>query len=480
MKKRNSDQQSAFGIIRTVVAAALILSGLVLSLFAAGVMPNASNQNRKQPAAQQKQAAPGSQRPDVIAMVGPVSQDQDLRVLPRIPANEESDEVRHFRHPFPRPGGKNKAPDIIADIVNQALRPQPLAPSPLLTFDAIDSNLSGCGCTPPDTDGDVGPNHYIASENSSIMVFDKVGNALTGPVSYNAFFSALGTGTACGNNLNDGDGIVFYDHLADRWVVSDFAFPSAGTTNYQCIGVSKTSDPVAGGWYLYAVQVDPSNPTWLGDYPKFGLWPDAYYFAVNLFVNVSGGAFEGVRVFALDRNSMINGNSANTIAFSITPADLGDQYSFVPATFRTGSPPPVGQPEWFMSINSSAAAGTVENQVFVRRFHVDFANPANSTFGTNPTSHAPDGIITVNGFVDAFTGATENIVPNGTTTSTQWLDTLGDKLMLPAGLSKPGWGGINLGRPHHQQHRPDGHSLVSVQHDGEHHSSYPDTTAGLQ
>src|SRR5205085_6103938 len=134
-----------------------------------------------------------------------------------------------------------------------------------------------------------------------------------------------------------------------------------------------------------------------------------------------------------DRNAMINGGPASTIAFTIAPADLGDQYSLLPATFRTASAPPAGQPEYFMNINSSAVAGTVESQVFVRRFHVDFATPANSTFGVG-AGHTPDGIITVNGFVDAFDGTSgTNIVPNGTATTTQYLDTLGDKLMYPLG-----------------------------------------------
>src|SRR5205807_1065573 len=118
------------------------------------------------------------------------------------------------------------------------------------------------------------------------------------------------------------------------------------------IGVSKTSDPVAGGWYLYSTQVDPANPTFLGDYPKFGLWPDAYYLTVNEFSNNT--TFTGVRVYAFDRNSMINGGSTNAIIFSVLPAVLGDQYSFVPASFRTGNPPPLGQPEWLFSVNSSS------------------------------------------------------------------------------------------------------------------------------
>ena len=140
--------------------------------------------------------------------------------------------------------------------------------------------------------------------------------------------------------------------------------------------------------------------------------------------------FNGVRVYALDRNSMVNGGPAHAIGFSILPANLGNQYSLVPASFRTGDPPPAGRPEWFMNVNSSSTAGTVETQVFVRRFHVDFATPANSIFGVGAT-HSPDGIITVNGFKDAFNASTSNLCPNGTTNSTQRLDTLGDKLMYP-------------------------------------------------
>ena len=168
---------------------------------------------------------------------------------------------------------------------------------------------------------------------------------------------------------------------------------------------------------------DPANNNFIGDYPKFGLWPDAYYLSVNLFSNNT--TFNGVRIFALDRNAMINGGPASTIAFSILPADLGDQYSLVPATFRTGLPPPAGQPEWFMNVNSSAVADTVETQVFVRRFHVDFTTPANSTFGVGAT-HSPDGIITVNGFVDAFT--TRAIVAQWHRHRDGALDTLGDRV----------------------------------------------------
>jgi hypothetical protein len=427
MKKKTSASRSAFFNLRVLTSFALCLFALALTLMAGGLTPKNKSTASKATA---KGAAPGSQTPDVVALVGPVSQDVDLRALPFQPANAEEDEVRLTRYPYPLPGEQPAAKDDpISRIIKSALNPN--MPSPTNTFEGMDTNMACNGCVPPDTDGDVGSNHYIQSVNSSIRIHDKSGNVLAGPITYNTFFAAMGTSTPCGNNQNNGDGVVFYDHMADRWIVSDFAFGSAfpGAGPFvQCIGVSKTSDPVSGGWYLYSVQVEPAHPTWLGDYPKFGLWPDAYYLTMNEFSNNT--TFNGVRVYALDRNSMINGASSNAVAFSILPADLGDQYSLVPASFRTGNPPPAGQPEWFMDVNSSAVAGTVETQVFVRRFHVDFATPANSTFGIGAT-HSPDGIITVNGFVDAGTSTSTMIVPNGTATTTQFLDTLGDKLMYP-------------------------------------------------
>lgn len=405
------------------------------------------------------QRDPNRPMPDVVRMIGPVSMDTDLRELPYIPPTRGEEEgQRLMRHPpgekvasagwfgrgmgmarasveTPAKSSNRKASKKSAKATRSSGRftvPQNRVmnmPGPINTFAGMTQNLACGGCLPPDTDGDVGPNHYVQAVNSSFRVHDKSGNVLAGPITFNSFFSSMGTATPCGSNVNQGDPVVFYDHIADRWVITDFAFPAfPGTSFYQCIGVSKGSDPVTSGYWLYAVQVDTVNTNYIGDYPKFGLWNDAYYMSVNLFS--SNTTFNGVRVYALDKASMVNGGPANTIAFSILPADLGDQYSLLPATYRTGSAPPAGQDEWFMNINSSAVAGTVETQVFVRRFNADFVTPANSYFGVGAT-HAPDGIITVNGFVDAFTSAGTQIVPNGTATTTQWVDTLGDKLMYP-------------------------------------------------
>jgi hypothetical protein len=434
--KKKSTSQSAFFNLRVLIAAVFCLGALVVALFAQTNSARPTQQSNPSVGAQD---APGTQTPDVVRLMGPVIQNNDLRSLPYVAPNAEIEEKRLTRYPHPEiPSSTNQsAYPRFETLVKQIGLPTPTMPAPLLTFDGMNSSQSGCFCLPPDTDGDVGPNHYVQSVNSSIKIFDKSGNPLNGPngTTYNSFFLPL-VGTPC-SGFNNGDGFVFYDHQADRWVVSDFAFPGSLPGSgpfYQCIGVSQTGNPVSGGWFLYAIQHDPANPTWIGDYPKLAMWnsggspaQNAYYLTVNLFNGVTLG-FQGVRVFAFDRASMLAGGAANTIAFNITPAGLGDSYSLVPASFRTGSPPPTGRDEFLISVDSPATGGVTLTQVHGWNFHVDFGTPGNSTLGLG-VNHTPNANVTVAGFVDAFTNTSTLLVPqNGTA---QKLDTLGDKIMTP-------------------------------------------------
>jgi len=365
-------------------------------------------------------------------MVGPVMMTTNLRDLPYIPNPVETEEQPLTRYPR----GKGAPPPVapsspwLRSLLKNMFRPAPTMPGPLLTFDGINEAQGLCNCVPPDSDGDVGPNHYVEAVNKAFRVFDKSGTPLAAPKTYNSFFT--GTGTPCDNN-NQGDPIAFYDHQADRWVISDFAFPAfPGTSFYECIGVSQSPDPVAGPWALYAIQIDPANTNQLGDYPKFAMWNDggtqnAYFFTVNLFTTPT--TFVGVRAFALDRASMLGGGPANAIAFTIPPVALGDSYSLVPAGFRTGDPPPTGRDEMLLAIDSPPTGGVTLTQVHGWKFHVDFGNPGNSTLGVLP-NHSPNAEITVNGFIDAFTnGAGSTIVPQQGTTDR--IDSLGDRMMTP-------------------------------------------------
>ena len=427
--KKKSTSKSAFFNLRILIASVFCLFGIAVALLAQGNRPKQSQQSNQ---SRTQHDAPGTQHPDVVRMIGPVVMNEDLRNLPYVaPKQKEEEERRLTRYPFPLAGIDAPAGPGTSAYVKRLLknlwRPTSTMPPPLLTFEG---NNDTCGCQPSDSEGDVGPNHYIEAINETIKIFDKTGNTLSGPTTFNSFFSSL-TGTPCAN-ANDGDPYVLYDAQADRWLISDFAFPAfPGNSFYQCIAVSQTNNPVSGGWFFYALQVDPGNPTFLGDYPKFGLWNDggtqnAYFFNVNLFSSPT--TFNGVRAYALDRASMLTGGPAHAIGFTLSPADVGASYSFVSATFKAGDPPPTGRDEMVLAIDSPATGGVTLTQVHARFFHVDFATPANSTFGVGAT-HQPNAEITVNGFVDAFTNTTSDLVPQQGTSGK--LDTLGDKIMTP-------------------------------------------------
>jgi hypothetical protein len=176
--------------------------------------------------------------------------------------------------------------------------------------------------------------------------------------------------------------------------------------------------------------VDPVN---LDDYPKLALWnnpqPGGAYFSTFDLFNQSG-SLVAVSVWALDRGSMLTGGPANAISFVIPAGDpgLGASYRLVAADFRTGAPPPPDRDEMLLAIDSPSSGGVSLTEVKGWKFHVDFGTPANSTLGVGP-NHAPNALITVNPFVDAFTNTTTNIVPQAG--GQPPLDTLGDGIMTP-------------------------------------------------
>ena len=94
----------------------------------------------------------------------------------------------------------------------------------LASFDGL-----GFGMTPgPDTNNPpaprnpsdntlaVGPNHVFQIVNSQYAIFTKTGKTLRGPTTTNTLFA--GFGGVCEARPN-GDAVVRYDQLADRWLV---------------------------------------------------------------------------------------------------------------------------------------------------------------------------------------------------------------------------------------------------------------------
>ena len=312
---------------------------------------------------------------------------------------DKSPPLRLIKPPRPNVAVTREVPIHRLDVLKQRARPSPntadrlaglsklgpLAPMPppLLTFqgtsDDDNTALVGFAVVPPDTNGDVGPNHYVQWNNLVFEVFDKSGNTLLGPLPGNTLFT--GFGGPC-ESTNDGDPVALYDQLADRWVLSQFAI-GAGT---QCIAVSQTGDPT-GAYFRYAFVVTPGAEN---DYPKLGVWPDGYYATFRKFPN-----FEMVAA-AFERDKMLQGLPAQQVLFTITaPAGpgcggAGDCYEGVlPSHLEGMTPPPAGSPNYFlMSFDDEAFSTTPvpgQDSYKLWKFHVDWASPGSSTF-TGPTT----------------------------------------------------------------------------------------------
>src|SRR6266511_4219882 len=123
------------------------------------------------------------------------------------------------------------------------------APAPNITFDGLDFATWGNG-HPPDPNGDVGPNHYIQTVNTSIGVFNKSTGALITAFTFDTFMSQGNFGNLCDTD-NFGDPVVLYDTFEDRWFITDFALQLDGSNNiinppgvFQCFAASMTGDPV--------------------------------------------------------------------------------------------------------------------------------------------------------------------------------------------------------------------------------------------
>ena len=378
----------------------IVLLAMLLSLTAAAV-----------------QAAPVQPQPEnpSSAILGPFTSDPiypyvwngDLRDLPQAGeagslVGDAPDIVPARLTPAEMKAIDAKAAQRVGTVQSQWAGRDP-APAPIQNFAGMQFSANGAGW-PPDTNGDVGPNHYIQTVNTSVGIYSKTGTPLS-VVTFNTFFTGP-AGTAC-DNSNDGDPVVLYDAAVDRWIVTDFAWVNFNTgPYYECIAVSQTGDPVAGGWYFYALQANTGIFAGdnFNDYPKLGVWPDGYYMSANMFEAVGDGF--GVRLWGINKTPLLTGGPLEEVHFDLCLD--GSCGSFLPSNQR-GPTPPAGAPNYFGTISAP-------NGLDIYKFHADFVTPGNSTL-TGPIA-VP---------IAPFAGYNDEIPQQGTATG---LDSLSFRPMM--------------------------------------------------
>jgi Abnormal spindle-like microcephaly-assoc'd, ASPM-SPD-2-Hydin len=269
--------------------------------------------------------------------------------------------------------------------------------TPGIDFEGIGFNIDG---EPSDNNMAVGPNHIVETVNTEWAVYDKTGHIAAGfPKSLGSIWTSLG-GACTGNQ---GDPIVQYDRLADRWFLSQIGSESVPYS--LCQAVSKTNDPT-GAYSLYEYSFGNNFP----DYPHYSVWPTAsnpaYLQMAHLFLNLQG--FVGTAACAYDRTAMLAGK-ANPVQICFTIANDG---GFQPSDLDGATAPPAGSPGYFITFETTS----------LHQFQLtpNFANPGASTF-VGPIN------IPVSTFSPSCGGTGGTCVPQKGTT--QQLDTLGDRMM---------------------------------------------------
>lgn len=262
--------------------------------------------------------------------------------------------VKNNHYPFGADQDQS-AYDKSTDPTHQAWMGTTDTPATDQNFDGVGANNGVC---PPDTDGDVGPNHYFQVTNLQYAIYNKTGTKLVGPSNNSTIFTGLP------NNSNDGDAIVLYDEVANRWIFSQFSLPNyPNGPFYENVAVSQTADPT-GSWYRYQFTF-----TDMPDYPKLSVWPDAYYMTTNRFGSGSLN-YKGTGAVAMDRAKMLTGDPTASMIFFTLPAS-NEAWAVLPSDCDSQFPP-VGTPAYFMYLKGG--------HIGVYEFHTDWTTPTNSTY----------------------------------------------------------------------------------------------------
>jgi hypothetical protein len=371
-----------------------------------------------------------------------------VRDIPALPARPPAARTVHEHESL-----LHGQPMAVTDPVVQTAAGDAPAPAPSLVFDsmcdgfgtACPPGASECSCLPPDTEGEIGATQYVSAVNNSFAVFNKSNGAVQKAAT---IFRSLWPTGICAADANS-DPIVLYDQLAGRWFLSILEVQALGaSTNALCIAIS-TSGDATGTYYLYTFDTGAT----LMDYPKYGVWPNAYYGTANEFPG-NAQLSTGVAAFAFERSQMLTGAPARYVTYdegapcTPAPAPLCGYGFFagqLPADLD-GSTPPPSAPGLIVAVDDPASLpsgappsppGAPGWDLRIWKYSVNWSTHPNptTTFGVG-ANHDADFVVPVAMFERTqcvYGYPTASCVPqsnaSGAGPAPQALDVLGDRLM---------------------------------------------------
>jgi len=307
------------------------------------------------------------------------------------------------------------------------------------SFEGMDASLVANPEFDIDPNGAVGTKQYLEWVNVYFQAFNKTDLAPVWSI------PQLGTGPWRLNHMPNcygiyGDGVVLFDRLASRWVIAGHTNGNAGNY-YFCVAVSSTDDLSSStlSWYTYEFLLNPvitntNGKVFYPDWPKLGASPNGYFLGFDLLDMSHGSLPVGVVACALDRTDMLINQTALPMQCFSDPSPLPTTFnlylmhSLIPADVEGTTPPPNGRDEYMVSIQNppNDQYTTTSNSINLWDFHVDWANPVNSSFNRSSVA------------VPTYTPGCYNLVhtpktvcvpePSSKVTH-NYVDSVGDRLM---------------------------------------------------
>ena len=294
------------------------------------------------------------------------------------------------------------------------------APELLCSFDGLGDGFSGPQGTaiyrnPSDNALAVGQDHIFQIVNSRMAIYtkkgkkyDTTGRVLLGPAETRSVFR--GFGGPC-ERMNNGDAVVRYDQLANRWLIVMPTFrrgiprtqevdsahgmkpypaqPGSAEMLYQappayaeerplgqrpprtrvdttgtfcmCYAVSTGPDPL-GSYYRYEFD-RPLFP----DYPRPTIWPDGYYTTSSTSDNLIQR-----QAFVADRAKMLKGEDATEQSFIINDVNF-----LLNSDVEGQQLPDKGAPNILMTNGGTQLHNEFEDDgIYYWKFHVDWKDTA--------------------------------------------------------------------------------------------------------
>lgn len=187
---------------------------------------------------------------------------------------------------------------------------------PVKRIDDMKSMFPGIDMTgydPPDPTIAVGPNHVVATVNSSLAFYNKnTGQRLfqQGAEGSSGFFGSVGAGTFVF------DPKVFYDQVSQRFFMVFLDLDEGAKTSNLLIAVSDDQDPM-GTWYKWKIDNEMNvggTEMWF-DYPGWGYNKDFVICAGDM-IAYDGSAIAGQQFIAMSKSQMLTGGSPSIFKFN--------------------------------------------------------------------------------------------------------------------------------------------------------------------